>query len=179
MRSRPVAPWPSRSVDLRVAGSPQSSHQRPCVPLGFWLLWRGPPTHGERSVTGTAGGRRDHDGRAQSRLDPKGMPAGNRATTANRKIPGTHFGSWEVKGRIRRHLNVHHQAQGSPGLAEPSPMRISLLLPRWRSTTPRRLRYATSAAFEEVSDLPFAAVSVNLKWKPQAVGHADAHLFVH
>jgi hypothetical protein len=133
----------------------------------------------ERSVTGTADGRRDHDGRAQSRLDPKGMPAGNRATTASRKIQGTHFGSWEVKGRIRRHLNVRHQAQGRPGLAETSPMRISLLLPRWRSTTPRRLRYATSAAFEEVSDLPFDAVSVNLKWKPQAVGHADAHFFVH
>jgi hypothetical protein len=58
-------------------------------------------------------------------------------------------------------------------------MRTSLLLPGWRSTTPRRLKYATSAAFEEVSDLPFDAVSVNLKWKPQAVGHADADLFVH
>lgn len=49
------------------------------------------------------------------------MPAGNRATTANRKIPGTHFGSWEVKGRIRRHLNVHDQAQGETGVGRDEP----------------------------------------------------------
>ena len=64
-------------------------------------------------------------------------------------------------------------------MAETGPMRISLSLPRWRSTAPRWLKYATCAAFEEVSDLPPDTVSVNYKGKSQAVGHADAHLLVH
>jgi hypothetical protein len=84
-----------------------------------------------------------------------------------------------TSGPYQRHRCVLSSTGPGTGLAEMSPMRISLLLPRWGSTTPRRLKYATSAAFEEVSDLPFDAVSINLKRKPQAVGHADADLFVH
>lgn len=51
---------------------------------------------------------------------------------------------------------------------------------RWRSTTPRRLKYATfNARLRGVAGLLFVTVSVNVRWKSWAVGYANAHFSLH
>jgi len=140
------------------------------VPAGLLACLNGVPDHqiagyaAERSVTERAAVdavlavERDI-GRA-----PKEMPPNNKGYDIESKDNEGTLWFIEVKGRLAG-AETFSITRSEIGIGRNKPDQHLLALVEVEDTSAREVRYLRKA-FEEVGDLPFDTISVNLKWKP-------------
>ena len=96
--------------------------------------------------------------------EPEEMPHNNRGYDIESKATDGSLLFIEVKGRVAG-AETFTVTRSEIGVARNKPDRHILALVQVRTDTEPVVRYVRRA-FEEVGDLPFGTVSVNLTWKP-------------